>query len=77
MKYIKYDFACGASVFSKKIPWSEKAEAIARAEAVNGNYTIEDDGKPEPTPVAPEDVSARIAALEEQLAAAKILLGVE
>lgn len=77
MKYIKYRFMCGDAVLEKRIVWSAAAEAIAKTEAVNGDYAIEDDGKPEPTPVAPEDVSARIAVLEEQLAAAKILLGVE
>ena len=28
--------------------WSEKNEKIAKAEAYNGEYTVEDDGKPEP-----------------------------
>ena len=28
--------------------WSEANEKIAKAEAYNGEYTIEDDGKPEP-----------------------------
>lgn len=77
MKYIKYQYACGETVFEKKFAWSEEAEAIAKAEAINGEYTIEDDGKPEETPNQPTDIDARIAALEEQLAAAKILLGVE
>ena len=75
MKYIKYRFPCGESVFEKAIAWSEEAETIAKAEAINGEYTIEDDGQEEPH--QPSDVDARIAALEEQLAAAKILLGVE
>ena len=33
--------------------WNEANEEIAKAEAYNGQYTIEDDGRPEPTPVNP------------------------
>lgn len=41
-------------------------EAIAKAEAYNGEYTIEDDGAPDPIPQqSPEE---RIAELEEALA---------
>ena len=29
--------------------WSEANEEIAKREAYNGEYTIEDDGEPEPT----------------------------
>ena len=29
-------------------PWSAEAEEIAKREAYNGEYTIEDDGEPEP-----------------------------
>ena len=29
--------------------WSEANEEIAKAEAYNGEYTIEDDGEPDPT----------------------------
>lgn len=32
----------------KSVTWSEANEAIAKAEAYNGEYTIEDDGEPEP-----------------------------
>lgn len=32
----------------KSIPYSEVNEEIAKAEAYNGEYTIEDDGQPEP-----------------------------
>lgn len=39
------------SLLPVEMPWSEANEAIARAEAHNGEYTIGDDGKPEP--VAP------------------------
>lgn len=30
--------------------WNEANEEIAKAEAYNGEYTIEDDGQPEPEP---------------------------
>lgn len=30
------------------IPWSEENEARAKRESHNGEYTIEDDGQPEP-----------------------------
>lgn len=33
----------------KTIPYSEANEEIAKVEAYNGIYTIEDDGQPEPT----------------------------
>ena len=44
--------------------WSEANEEIARQEAYNGEYTIEDDGEPE----APPTDAERIAELEEALA---------
>lgn len=44
----------------------EANEAIAKAEAYNGEYTIEDDGQPEPE-AQPSDAE-RIAELEEALA---------
>lgn len=34
--------------FEKSIPWSEANEEIAKKEAHNGEYIIEDDGRPEP-----------------------------
>ena len=33
-----------------EIPYSEANEAIAQKEAYNGEYTIEDDGQPDPIP---------------------------
>ena len=50
-------------------PYSKANEAIAKAEAHNGEYTIEDDGQPEPEPTAAD----RIAELEATINA---LLGV-
>ena len=43
--------------------WSEANEKIAKAEAYNGEYTIEDDGHPEPPPTTEQ----RVSDLEEQL----------
>lgn len=42
--------------------WNEANEKIAKGEAYNGEYTIEDDGQPEPVTEA-----KRIAELEEAL----------
>lgn len=48
-----------------KMGWNEANEEIAKEEAYNGEYTIEDDGEPEPEPKqTPEE---RIAELEEAL----------
>ena len=59
-KYLKYRFlSCvipgdpedetfAQQVFlSKKLPWSEANELLAKEEAAGGSYTVEDDGKPE------------------------------
>ena len=46
--------------------WNEANEEIAKREAYKGEYTIEDDGQPEPeVQQSPEE---RIAELEEALA---------
>ena len=67
MKIIKYKMPVRAGdlllVTDVEMGWSEVNEAIAKAEAVDGVYTIEDDGQPDPEPT-PED---RIAELEEAL----------
>ena len=53
------------SFFTKMISYTEANEEIAKREAYNGEYTIEDDGQPEPETVpSPEE---RIAELEEAL----------
>ena len=39
----------------KTISYSETNEEIAKTEAYNGEYTIEDDGQPEPEPVETTD----------------------
>lgn len=52
-------------IMDKEIPWSEANEETAKAEAYNGEYTIEDDGEPEPA--AEPTPEERIAELEEAL----------
>jgi hypothetical protein len=67
MIIIKYNLrSCvnGAEVFSPvTLGWNEVNEEIAKREAYNGEYTIEDDG----TEAIPTDAD-RIAELEEALA---------
>lgn len=47
-------------VFSEvSLGWSEANEKIAKAEAYNGEYTIEDDGKPEPAPTQLDRIEAQ------------------
>lgn len=47
-------------VFSEvSLGWSEANEEIAKAEAYNGEYTIEDDGKPEPAPTQLDRIEAQ------------------
>ena len=40
--------------------WSESNEQIAKSEAYNGEYTIEDDGQPEPEPTEQEQLRADV-----------------
>ena len=40
--------------------WSEANEKIAKAEAYNGEYTIEDDGKPEPAPTQLDRIESQV-----------------
>lgn len=44
---------------SKIVDYSEANEEIAKAEAYNGEYTIEDDGKPEPAPTQLDRIEAQ------------------
>lgn len=67
MKILKYLF----NGIPMEMTWSEANEEIAKREAYNGEYTIEDDGEPEPSPQPTQN--ERIAELEEMLNA---LLGV-
>ena len=41
--------------------WNEGNEKIAKAEAYNGEYTIEDDGEPEPAPTQIDRIEAQVA----------------
>ena len=68
MRIIKYLFN-GTPV---EMGWNEENEEIAKREAYNGEYTIEEDGQAEPEPVETEEAK-RIRELEEVLNA---LLGV-
>ena len=49
-------------VFSSvTLGWSEANEKIAKAEAYNGEYNIEDDGKPEPAPTQIDLIETQVA----------------
>lgn len=53
-------------LFPKSLPYSPEAEEIAKAEAHNGEYTIEDDGQVETYwPSIQEQLDAQAAALME------------
>lgn len=68
MKIIKYDYNNRGNIgteekpvwheyiIGKTIPYSEVNEQIAKAEAHNGEYTIEDDGQPEPDTASTDDI---------------------
>ncbi len=71
MKIIKYKLLSAEidneQIFlEKSMGWNEVNEEIAKQEAYNGEYTIEEDGQPEPEAQPTE--SERIAELEEALA---------
>lgn len=76
MKYLKYNLLQSTSENGKPIlaehmvEWNEVNVEIAKREAYNGEYTIEDDGQPEPE--QPMTDAERIAQLEEAL---ELLLG--
>lgn len=40
--------------------YNETTEAIAKAEAYNGEYTIEDNGKPEPVPTQLDRIESQV-----------------
>ncbi len=48
------------SLSSVEMPWSEANEEIAKKEAYNGEYTIEDDGTPEPAPSQMDVIEAQV-----------------
>lgn len=71
MKVIKYQLCTEINHGTKEQPnieqvfsevsnaWNEANEKIAKAEAYNGEYTIEDDGKPEPAPTQLDRIEAQ------------------
>lgn len=71
MKIIKYQLCTEVNhgteeqpnieqVFSEvSLGWSEANEKIAKREAYNGEYTVEDDGKPEPAPTQLDRIEAQ------------------
>lgn len=73
MKIIKYQLCTEVNhgtenepnieqVFSAvTLGWSAANEAIAKAEAYNGEYTVEDNGKPEPAPTQIDRIEAQVA----------------
>ncbi len=72
MKVIKYQLCTEVNhgtedepnikqVFSAvTLGWSEANEKIAKAEAYHGEYTIEDDGEPEPIPTQLDRIEAQV-----------------
>lgn len=82
MKVIKYQLCTEVNhgtedepdiqqVFSAvTLGWSEANETIAKAEAYNGEYTIEDDGEPEPViPPTNDELAAENKLLKQQVSA--------
>ena len=82
MKIIKYQLCTEVNRGTEEHPnieqvfyevslgWSEGNEKIAKAEAYNGEYTIEDDGKPEPViPPTNEELAAENKLLKQQVSA--------
>lgn len=73
MKVIKYQLCTEVNRGTKDEPkieqvfsavtlgWSEANEKIAKAEAYNGEYTIKDDGEPEPAPTQIDRIEAQVA----------------
>lgn len=82
MKVIKYQLCTEVNhgtedkpdiqqVFSAvALGWSEANEKIAKAEAYNGEYTVEDDGEPEPViPPTNDELAAENKLLKQQVSA--------
>ena len=65
MKIIKYDLCTelpdgSETLNAVEMSWSEANEAIAKLEAHNGKYTIEDDGTPVPAPDRLDQIDAQV-----------------
>lgn len=52
------------------MPWSKDNEEVAKCEAYNGEYIIEDDGQPDPT-----ETPTQLDRIEAQVAYNSIMLG--
>lgn len=73
MKVIKYQLCTEVNHGTEEQPnieqvfsavtlgWSEANEKIAKAEAYNGEYTVEDNGEPEPAPTQIDRIEAQVA----------------
>lgn len=72
MKVLKYRFMTEVNHGTEEQPdihqnfsevtmgWNEANEEIAKREAYNGEYTIEDNGQPEPEPTEQEQLRADV-----------------
>lgn len=87
MKIIKYQLCTEINRGTREQPnieqvfsgvtsrWSEGNEKIAKAEAYNGEYTIEDDGKPEPViPPTNAELANSLASVQSVSVAAFVAL---
>lgn len=87
MKVIKYQLCTEINRGTKEQPdiqhvfssvmlgWSEANEKIAKSEAYNGEYTIEDDGKPEPViPPTNAELASSLASVQSASAVAFVAL---
>ena len=87
MKIIKYQLCTEVNhgtedkpdiqhVFSSiMLGWSEANEEIAKSEAYNGEYTVEDDGKPEPViPPTNAELASSLASVQSASAVAFVAL---
>lgn len=83
MKWIKYKFLSAEvnrgteenpdieKIFlDKSMGWNEVNEEIAKREAYNGVYTVEDDGQPEPV-----DIPTQLDVIEAQVAYTAMMTG--
>lgn len=82
MKIIKYQLCTEVNHGTEEKPdiqqvfsavalgWSEANETIAKAEAYNGEYTVEDNGEPEPViPPTNDELAAENKLLKQQVSA--------
>lgn len=53
--------------YNVQMGWNEVNESIAKAEAYNGEYTVEEDGEPAPGPTVEERIAAVESALKKLL----------